>query len=143
MEELVIDEILTLPEVEFTELSGVWHRTRTYTIQYVIENNSEKPFTSHMTLTVCGVITGCGLVQMHGISNISEHNFELVKKRLETIKRDYKTDGAGCIMCTLGAQYYSKHDFLLNLGFVMVSEYANYRHGQDGSYKQRMYLLTY
>jgi hypothetical protein len=46
-------------------------------------------------------------------------------------------------MCTLGQQYYKKEDFLLQLGFVKVSEYANYRHGQDGNYKQRMYLLTY
>lgn len=136
-------EELVLPEIEFTELSGVWHETRTYPIKYEIKNNSEKPFTGHMTLKVCGVITGCGLVQMHGISNVSDYNIELVREKLEIIKRDYKTDGAGCIMCTLGAQFYNKHDFLLSLGFIMVSEYANYRHGQDGSYKQRMYLLTY
>lgn len=137
------NDIIVLPEVQFTELSGMWHRTRTYPIQYEIKNNGRKPFVSHMTLKVCGVITGCGLVQMHGISNISEHNFELVREKLETIKKDYKKDGAGCIMCTLGQSYYNKEELVLSLGFIMVSEYANYRHGQDGKYKQRMYLLTY
>lgn len=137
MEELVI------PQIEYTELSGQWHKTRDYTISYPFTCSDGNNIIAKVTLTVVGVITGCGLVQMHGISNISESNFDLIKDKLEHIKSDYKTDGAGCIMCTLGAQYYNKEDLLLKLGFVKVSEYANYRHGQSGHYKQRMYLLTY
>lgn len=147
MEELVINEKTKnktpiVPVNDFTELSGSWHSTWTYNITYQIKNSTSS-FTSQITLQVCGVITGCGLVQMHGISNISEHNFDLVKEKLETIKNDLRNDGAGCIMCTLGQSYYNREELLLSLGFIMVSEYANYRHGQDGKYKQRMYLLTY
>jgi hypothetical protein len=135
--------VIQLPTVDATELSGTWHKSRDYSIKYKVGEGKPHQYETIIFISVKGVITGCGLVQLHGISNITDANFEAVKKEFERIKADYKLDGAGCIMCTLGAGYYPKQKYLFELGFVLVSEYANYRHGQDGKYKQRMYLLTY
>ena len=135
--------IIQLPTVDAAELSGTWHQSRDYKIKYKMCEGKPHEYESIIIISVKGVITGCGLAQLHGISNITDLNFEAVKKEFERIKTDYKIDGAGCIMCTLGAQFYPKQKYLFELGFVLVSEYANYRHGQNGNYKQRMYLLTY
>lgn len=135
--------IIQLPTVDATELSGTWHKSRDYKIKYKMYEGKSYEYEHTMFISVKGVITGCGLAQLHGISNITDTNFEAVKKEFERIKADYKIDGAGCIMCTLGTQYYPKQKYLFELGFVLVSEYANYRHGYNGNYKQRMYLLTY
>lgn len=135
--------VIQLPTVDAGELSGIWHKSRDYKIEYKIYEGKPHERKTHINISVKGVITGCGLAQLHGISNITDTNFGAVKKEFEKIKQDYKLDGAGCIMCTLGAAYYHKQKYLFELGFVLVSEYANYRHGQDGKYKQRMYLLTY
>lgn len=90
-------------------------------------------------ITVSATIMGCGIAQMYGVSHVNETE---LKNTLVQIKNDYKVDGAGCILATLGASYYTTdHNKLLNCGFELLKEYHNYRHGD--SYTQRLYCLTY
>ena len=103
---------------------GTWHHTRHY--DYI---------------TVTGTITGCGLAQMYGVVNLCNMSKKSALKLLEAIKSDYRRDGAGGIVATLGAGYYNYEKQLLDFGFVMLKEYENYRHGSG--YKQRLYILTY
>lgn len=142
IEEITLSENPVMDKTQVSEIGGSWHKHRTYEISY-IAGQPPNDFKTTKFIDVCGVISGCGLAQIHGISEINQKNFDLFKSTLEKIKADYKDDGAGCIMATLGMTYYNKEDFLLELGFVKVSEYSNYRHGTNGQYKQRMYLLTY
>lgn len=102
-----------------------WHQKRIY---------------CNRKITVCGMITGCGIAQMYGVSDASE---EELLKELPKIKSDFKADGAGAIIATLGKTYYNHEEKLLNVGFELMKEYPNYRHGLNGSYTQRCYILTY
>lgn len=90
-------------------------------------------------LTVVGTITGCGLAQVHGIIYLPT---TLTKEELVKSLKPIKDNGAGAVLATLGQNYYHLEPRLLELGFVRISEYANYRHGSDGNYKQRLYILT-
>lgn len=106
------------------ELGGRWHKKRTYGGGY---------------LTVTGAVTGCGLAQMYGVSS---YTLDSLKKELVKISADYKEDGAGGIICTLGQPYYTKgaryEQMLLDAGFELLTEYDNHRHGRG--YKQRIYI---
>lgn len=113
-EEIIPKELLDPVDFQYR---GGWHQKRNY--DYT---------------TVAGVICGCGLVQMHGVTNLS--NIKLKK-----IINDYKKDGAGAIICTLGEYYYEYEQNIIDLGFILLKEYNNYRHGADA--KQRLYILTY
>lgn len=43
-------------------------------------------------------------------------------------------------IATLGQTYYEHEEYLLSLGFELLSEYPNYRNGDK--YKQRLYILV-
>ncbi len=90
------------------------------------------------SLTVRGMITGCGIAQCVGVANIDP---DKTKEELLTAFKPLKDDGVGAIVCTLGQNYYTHEPKLLKLGFEFLSEYPNYRHGNDGAYKQRLYIL--
>ena len=116
-----------MTEQEFKEYDagGTWHQRYTITKFGCI-------------LNIAGLITGCGLAQIYGISNIDPNvTKEDFLKELEPLKKD----GAGGLIATLGKSYYIHEDKLLKLGFELLSEYNNYRHSSTGSYKQKLYLL--
>lgn len=92
-------------------------------------------------ISAFGMITGCGLVQVYGVASINSTNFAEYKEVFDNIKSEYKDDGAGAILCTLGGDFYDKEKFILDLGFEMLREYHNYTHGPE--YMQRLYCLTY
>lgn len=121
-------------EQEFEKLDDnyTWHSSRKFNI-----NNS--PYTY---LRVKEVITGCGLAQCSGFADITDENFEHFKKTLDSVKKVYKRDGVGSIIATLGKAFYDREEYLLKLGFKLMSEYPNYRHGSDGEYTQRLYTIT-
>src|SRR6187399_389811 len=100
-----------------------WHQTRSYNYT-----------------TVCGMNTGCGLAQIHGVVNLCLLNPIEAREILKKIADDYRNDGAGAILATLGDSYYARYEQkLLNLGFKFLREYNNYRHGLGAT--QRLYIL--
>jgi len=119
-----------LTQTQIDESRGSWHNLRSYKMS------------TGYTLTVVGMITGCGLAQMRGVSTIQQENIESVKKLFtETILPTLKACGVGAIICTLGQAYYKKEEIINQLGFEQISEYSNYCHGKSGAYKQRAYIL--
>lgn len=104
---------------------GSWHGTRDLHIK-------------GRKLKLAGLITGCGLGQIHGVTQLGD---DISKKEFIAALQDFKKDGVGAVLCTLGANHYQYEKTILNLGFEKMAEYSNYRHGDDGYYKQRMYLL--
>lgn len=99
-------------------------------------------FHKNIYLNIFGTVTGCGLAQIHGVAEITENNFNNVKKEFEDdIIPAMKKTGVGAIIATLGQYYYNKEEFLINLGFEKMNEYHNYRHGDK--YMQRIYLLKF
>lgn len=99
-------------------------------------------FYKNIYLNIFGTVTGCGLAQIHGISDITSNNFNAIKKEFEDyIIPEMKKTGVGAIIATLGESYYAKETLLIDLGFERMNEYHNYRHGSD--YMQRIYLLKF
>jgi hypothetical protein len=104
---------------------GTWHTN----LPFITIGNTR--------LIVKGMITGCGIAQLHGVANLSANiNPDEFREKFQ----DIRDNGVGAVICTLGQSYYASEDKLLNLGFEKLSEYSNYRHGQDGNYKQRLYI---
>jgi hypothetical protein len=130
------------PEPKYLEASfGTWHPKRQYTFSL-----PGLPYVR--TLTTVSTITGCGLVQMYGILSLvagaTPEQLEYIKNVFTTkILPELKVCGAGAIIVTLGRSYYPNEPTILKLGFEKLSEYSNYRHGQDGKYKQRLYILKF
>lgn len=93
-------------------------------------------------LTLRGMITGCGIAQITGITYLNYPDNKNITKE-EFIKKfdKFKSEGIGGVLCTLGQNHYEHEKRLLNLGFELISEYANYRHGSSGHYKQKLYIL--
>lgn len=85
-------------------------------------------------LTLCGTITGCGLMQLKGIIYYKGN-----KEQFLAGLKPIKDINVGAIICTLGQAHYTKEKMVLDLGFELLSEYHNYVHGKD--YMQRMYIL--
>lgn len=106
----------------------------------VAVNNSNPHHTLRMyqaggysTVKVCGMMTGCGLVQLYGASVLNQ-------KTLDDVIKDVRGQGAGAIICTLGQSYFQYEKNVLELGFTLLKEYNNYLHGATGNYKQRLYI---
>lgn len=127
-------------------VTGTWHKTRFYDVRTGNIINDKTIQSIYSTVYVSGMITGCGIAQLHGIINLNSDlnnasSFNISKKIIENIIEDYKEDGAGCIIATLGEDYYKYESLLKALGFDILIEYINYRHGDN--YKQTLYSLTY
>jgi hypothetical protein len=96
-------------------------------------------------LYLYGMCTGCGVMQLAGISN---YLHEVKEKRILDHDSFYqelvevKSNGVGALVCTLGQSFYKYEEELLSMGFELLSEYPNYRHDIFGRYKQRMYLFN-
>ena len=96
----------------------------------------------YSSLRICGLMTGCGAGQISGLASITESRVKEYQELLKQVKKASKATGMGMLVGTLGQAYWSSsHNAVLECGFVQIGEYANYRHGQGGGYKQRMYAL--
>ncbi len=125
---------------------GNWHPLNTYKIpQGFWSYPKENPNPKFAEVRLCGMITGCGIVQMSGVASIDMKYIEEAKKVFEDIKDELKeeSDGAGCIVATLGEEYWGKIEVLEALGFKEAATYANYQHGEDGEYQQKVFVLTH
>ncbi len=106
------------------EMGGGWH------------GYQEIPLGAYSKLRISGAITGCGLGQLHGVIYLdNDASINEFKKAVAEFKRN----GVGAFICTLGQSHYRREQSLLDLGFERISEYHNYRHGN--TYMQRLYIL--
>jgi len=106
------------------EAGGHWHGYKEFNLG------------AYSKLRISGAITGCGLGQLHGVIYLDNEAFINEFKKAVA---DFKRDGVGAFICTLGQSHYHREQSLLDLGFERISEYHNYRHGQ--AYMQRLYIL--
>lgn len=94
-------------------------------------------------IQVCGLITGCGIAQMYGISgcynNASQEEF---KNNVLPVITEVWRKNVGGILCTLGRDFVDKYEnFVLSLGFQQIAEYSNYHHDITGQERQKLYIL--
>lgn len=75
-------------------------------------------------LTVSGMITGCGIAQLYGVTLLDE---SAIRIELEKVKKDFNQ--AGMIVCTLGHYFKHHEQKILNCGFELLAEYPNIHHG--------------
>lgn len=105
-----------------------WHEGRSYNVEG-----------TYATLHACGTICGCGLGQLYCVTSFQKNQIEAFKGCLKLLTVDYKKDGIGAFIATLGASHWTNHEqLLLDAGFELKAEYNNWRHG--ATYKQRMYI---
>lgn len=88
------------------------------------------------------MITGCGIMQLYGISNINKIGTELSAgvislQYFEKQIQNLIASGAGLLVCTLGKTFYLREKLLFQLGFIQLIEYNNWKHGSN--YKQKLY----
>lgn len=123
------EQPLELSSGDLRIASGGWHGSVTGVI-------------NGKMIKLAGTITGCGLLQIHGILELlgTTTKTEFIEGLCTMIKSSDKTFDAGSIIATLGEIYYNKEHLLLEYGFVKISEYINFRHGN--SYMQRLYILN-
>jgi hypothetical protein len=135
-EEKEKNDIIT-DDIKNYTAKGSWHGTKT--LKFKIMNESYE-----YSLIFAGMMTGCGLMQVYGMPTylISNSNMEILKKQLKDFCASLRYNGVGAVIATLGRNYYEKtyHDKILELGFKQIAEYPNYRHGQNGTYRQRLYI---
>lgn len=115
------------PDTDYKD-SGVWHQRMELRVNGVY-------------MSVSGMMTGCGVGQIYGISNYCQGSSSPSKADLHKAFERVKNSGIGAIVATLGASYYKLEPKILALGFEFMSEYCNYQHGVDGKYKQKMYII--
>lgn len=130
--------------VENTSLTGygTWHKRATVT---------GKSITVTKSITVCGMITGCCVGQLHGVSNFTMDDAECLKGILKEIQEsairgtNCTTELPSVLIATLGHAYWpARHDMLINVGFKLMAEYKNNHpsHRSSGRLdKQRMYMI--
>lgn len=91
--------------------------------------------------------SGCGSLLLFGYSSFGTPTSAILEE-LDIFFNNLKKDGVGSIITTQGQGCREFDDNLQVkilkdvLGMVDVSEYSNYRHEKDGSYKQRLYIKT-
>lgn len=136
---------ITLADVQRT--FGTWHP------QKVFKHKSD-----FHTVTVAGLITGCGLQQLMGLSTISTSNVNKYKEIFKAMKEEYmaalnakkiKKPYNACqtinaiLIGTLGYAYWdSSHEALLSLGFKVLAEYQNTHLNHPEHHKQRLYMIN-
>lgn len=121
------DILIDIYNNNFPNYLGSWHHFK----QLYIQN-------AH--IRVSGVIMGCGLCQIYGVLSLSINNVS--KENLYKSLEEFVENGAGAFIATLGEKYYQHEEYLLSVGFKLLSEYPNYRHCESGKYKQRLYILV-
>jgi hypothetical protein len=122
-------------EFAMYEGAGTWHGKHRLTV---------KP---GCNITVCGMITGCGLGQIHGLTNLVYNKVtkeELINVLQSSVKNGeiFKSGGLGAFIGTLGAFYIKDYEqAVLELGFKKLISYPNYRHNKEGLEFQSCYML--
>lgn len=121
---------LSITKVE----NSIWHPNINFIIYY--EN------TRIISFSISETKSGCGTVVFSNYSSALNKKLDtLVIEIIKYIFEQYKLNGAGTIITTLGESYWGYDQLLRNLGFKVVNEYINYRHGT--SYKQRLMVRNY
>lgn len=115
----------SFPELDNYAYIGSWH------------GHSRVVVADKATIYVAGTSMGCGLGRIRGVINLAAK--QITKKQLLKSLQEYKKNGLGVFLATLGQSYYKHEEYLLSLGFELLSEYPNYRHG--AGYNQRLYIL--
>lgn len=95
-------------------------------------------------LSVCGMITGCGLGQLFGVTYLKGMSKEKQDNIMAEIKAYCKKTGIGTLLCTLGTTTFDSEPLVLEKGFTLVREYPNEKHIKLGypTHTQRLYILT-
>lgn len=102
-----------------------WHTHRIYTCQ------------GH-SIAISDSVGGCGMQQLYHWASVS--SFDIANAILKNIISTLEGD-VGLILCQVGKSFYTL-EFVKALeanGFVITTEYANYRHCRKGEYTQRIY----
>ena len=97
-----------------------------------------------ITFNISRTISGCGSIMINGY-NLFGVPTDVIKEDLKQFFYNLKQNGIGAIITTLGEMSFStsKEKLLTDvLEMICVSEYNNYRHRTDGSYKQKLYIKT-
>lgn len=115
--------------------AGRWHSIGKFKI-------TNKDYTSYFSFSLGDVKSGCGSIAMYGTAgaSVDDKDKEAFKTIFNRILVCLKYNGVGSITTTYGASYYEApcYLFLIELGFQVVSEYSNWRHGGE---KQRLLQL--
>lgn len=136
---------ITLADVQGT--LGTWHPSKNF-----------KHKSDFHSITVAGLITGCGLQQLRGLSSINTRNITKYKEIFKAMKEEYmtalnakKTNKSysayqtinAVLIGTLGYTYWATgHDALLSLGFKVLAEYQNTHLSHQEYHKQRLYMIN-
>lgn len=119
--------------IETKDLSTSWHFEDAYACPYGVQI----AFESGAYITLSTMPSGCGSVLMSAYCYNSWAEKDLPE--FNNLCAHLKDTGVGAIFTTIGQSYPSITENLITLfGFVELKEYANYRHGANGNYKQKL-----
>jgi hypothetical protein len=84
---------------------------------------------------------GCGLYQCVNLVHSLKRCTTLTKhEKVINLIKDYCIEtGVGAVIVSCGEDWYSTIPKLKRLGFIELSEYHNYRHGDN--YQQKLFIL--
>lgn len=146
-----LEEFKELPAehpINDIQTHGNHHKLKTYTAKK-----------ANYILTICGMITGCGIAQINGISSLpsfvgqADAYKDDVKKEFLQHLKDYSetvynsgqgsTGGPTTFVATLGCHDYHKdtHATMVEIGFKEVAKYDNNAHKGRG-HNQKLYVIT-
>lgn len=123
----------TLKIISINHGGNCWHRKASFIIL--------KGSSLVCQFDITAMVSGCGVsIISNIITNINP--FDVIPI-IEKIFNLYKEDGCGVFITTFGQGHYISYGYRLleKLGFKVLSEYPNYRHGEDGGYKQKLLQL--
>lgn len=117
--------------------SNRWHEHVEGYYQLIDEKNS-------LSFYITPIVSGCGSVHLSGYCLFGEAT-DIIRKDLNEVFNKIKGNGVGNITTTLGEGLtgweFNKNVNILEkiFGMTSVLEYNNYRHDNNGKYKQRLY----
>jgi len=108
-----------------------WHQHRSYVYNDPQRGNQE--------LSISDSVGGCGMQQLYGWTSIYDKEVAL---KLINFMLDDLHNGVGLIICQLGKEYFKDpfEQALIECGFECQIKYKNWMHGDDGKYKQKVYM---
>lgn len=135
-----VETNLRLPEYA-KDFSGGFLRLSTVVVKDVERATGYK---TSIQLKICGTITGCGLCQIQGISqlvNTDECRKAFKDAMLQFIKNLGTSHRPACIIATLGYSLVTVKGFIGTFGFKEVVTYKNWAHGKKTTDNQTLYYL--
>ena len=105
-----------------------WHKHRTYKYR---DNLGE--------LSISDSVGGCGMQQLYSWTSIDKYDIALAL--IDAMLKDLH-HGTGLVICQLGKDYFHEpfEQALIESGFVSKVKYKNWTHGDNGKYKQKVYM---